>query len=90
MKIVILTLLLMGSSVSIAEYCSLNLVQKKVLRAAISIESINGGGKPLTAELLSYSSNADTWGVILSYSGAQNIWTVVTSEDGCQIKAVYR
>ena len=90
MKTVILTLSLMGSLVSFAGHCPLDLTQEKVLQAAISIESLNGGGKPLTSELHSYSSKMNTWGVILSYSGIQNIWTVVTSEDGCQIKAVYQ
>lgn len=90
MKIVILILSIIGSSLSFAAYCPLDLTQKKVLRAAISIESLNGGGRPLTTELHTYSSKMNTWDVVLSYSGFQNIWTVVTSEDGCQIKAVYR
>ncbi len=81
---------LMEVSVSFAGYCPLDLTQKKVLHAALSIESINGEGRPLTMEIHSYSSTMNTWSVFLSYSGLQNIWTVVTSDDGCQIKAVYK
>lgn len=90
MKTLILTLSLLGPSLSFAGYCPLTLTQKKVLLAAISIDSVNGGGKPLSTSVHSYSSKLRTWGVILSYSGVQNIWTVVTSEDGCRIKAVYQ
>lgn len=90
MKTVILILTLMGSSVSFAGPCPLGLTEEKVLQAAISMDSLNGGGKPLTSELHSYSSKMNNWVVILSYSGVRSIWTVVTSEDGCQIKAMYR
>ncbi|MES2801195.1 MAG: hypothetical protein V4654_01780 [Bdellovibrionota bacterium] len=90
MKTLILTLSLMGTSVSLARDCTLDQTQEKVLRAAVAIESLNGGGRPLTTELHSYSTRPSTWGVILSYSGVQNTWTVITSEDGCQIRAVYR
>lgn len=90
MKTLILTLSLMGAPALYAADCTLDQTQEKVLHAAIAIESLNGGGKPLTTELHSYSSQPTTWGVVLSYSGVQNIWTVITSEDGCQIKAVYR
>lgn len=80
----------MGPSLSVAGDCSLALTQKKVLQAALSIESLNTSGRPLTTYIYSYSSKINTWDVILSYSGVQNFWTVETSEDGCQISAVYK
>lgn len=90
MKKIILVLMVLSPSLSFAGYCSSTMTKEKVLQAAISIDSVNGGGKPLTTELHSYSSKSNTWGVILSYYGIQSVWTVATSEDGCDIKAVYR
>ncbi len=90
MKRIILLLALVGPSVSFAAHCPLASTQRKVLQAAVSIESINGFGRPLTTELYSYSSKLNTWAVILSYSGIRNVWAVETSEDGCQIKSVYK
>lgn len=90
MKTIILILALIWSSISLAGGCPQDLTLNKVLHAALSIESLNGGSRPLTTEIESYSSKVNTWGVIVSYSGVQNIWTVVTSEDGCQINAVYK
>lgn len=90
MKKIIISGLFISSSFAFAGECALEKLQEKVMQSAYSIESINGGGSPITKELYSYSSKENTWAVVFSYSGVQKIWTVVTSKEDCQIKAVYR
>lgn len=89
-SIILISIAILGPSLCLAVNCPLPLTQTQVIRAAYSLESINGSGKSLTTELHSYSSKRNTWAVLFSYSGIQSLWNVETTSDGCQIKAIYK
>ncbi len=90
MKALISTLLLVAPGVGFASVCDSRVTEQISLNAARSLETINGGGSPLTTEIYSYSSRENTWAVLFSYSGVQSVWHVKTSTDGCRIEQVIR
>jgi hypothetical protein len=89
MKMAICTILLALPGFALANVCDSDFSEKSALRAAQTLEIINGGGRPLSTDIYSYSSQQRKWTVVFSYSGIQNIWTVATSEDGCRVEGAW-
>ena len=56
--------------------------------AAKSLHYISGGSLPLTEEVSSLSSKANTFAVVLSFSGMQKTYEVVIEPQLCQVKSV--
>ncbi len=87
MKIAVLTLAaLITSAESVA--CPEYQIAQKAMTSALYLETLNGGGKPLTKEIYSLNSQFGTYGIIFSYSGVQNIWKVKVDSERCLIMAV--
>lgn len=82
-----LVLVLLARGVQ-AGACSDADLEQKVLSAALYLETLNGGGRPLTQEVYSLSSRRDTYSIILSYSGVQHIWQVTADPSKCTVSSV--
>jgi hypothetical protein len=63
-------------------------IEDRVREAALALERLNGGGSPLTTDLISYSGHKGTWAVFFRYSGIQNVWKIETDERGCLVTSV--
>lgn len=87
MKTILITLLLSSTQI-IA--CPQAQIARKALASAIYLETVNGGGRPLTKEIYSLSSEFDTYGIIFSYSGIQSSWKVKVDSARCLVKAVVK
>jgi hypothetical protein len=71
-----------------AQACDLSQLGGKALQAALAVETVNGGGHPLTKELFPHRSDYSVYGVILSYSGRQSLWKVRFDLDSCRITSI--
>lgn len=87
-KMITSLLLTMMSQFASANTCDQPHVQKRVLLLARYLETLNGGGHPITTEVYSYNSQERAYAVIFSYSGVQNVWQVRLDKSGCQISAI--
>lgn len=68
--------------------CPQSVISQKALQSALYLEFLNGGGKPLTKELYSLSSQYDSYIAIFSYSGIQSIWKIKVNSRSCTLESV--
>lgn len=73
-----------------AQACDLSQLGSRAMQAALAVESVNGGGRPLTKELFPLKGDYRAFGVILSYSGLQSIWKVQFDLPSCRVTSVTR
>ncbi len=90
MKLFICMILVALPHLTYAGICDSQFTEKTVTQAALSLETINGGGHALAIDTYSLSSEANKWIVVFTYSGVQTYWSVRTSADGCLVMAVSR
>lgn len=85
---IIMAVVVLGAASAFAKPCTEEELSQKITAAALSIETLNGGGQPLTQELYSLNSEQGAYVVVLSYSGVQNQWKVKASSESCLIESV--
>ena len=84
----LISILLLLSVAVQAESCLESILNRKILDGALYLETLNGGGHPLTTEVYSLSSQSDTYMTIFSYSGVQNMWKVKVNSESCCIDSI--
>ena len=89
----LISIFLLLSVTGQAQSCLESVINQKILDGALYLETLNGGGRPLTTEVYSLSSQFDTYMTIFSYSGVQSTcvqstWKVKVNSEFCRIDSI--